>query len=234
MMKEYCRLYRELLKLDATRETALNIVLVKMGLKNATTTRFKNRLFRALKAKGFKCEIDVSYVNKVIRSVVEMTTKVHLPGAEISKRLYIGYKISRNRLKQLKKCNSFEEGQGFGFPICDTIHFCRKNKLEGKNYIEIFQDWIEDIPARDGLKYVDFRLTSGLVKYFNSIRIIVHIPHRYNCSASLDLAERNLQILEKLDPAFKNYLINEFKKPILLYGNSVEYIKLMQMVELKK
>ena len=171
-MKEYRRLYRELLKLNVSRENALNIVLVDMGLRDATTMGFKNRLFRVLKAKGFKCEIDVSYVTKKIVGVIELATKVRLPGAEVSKRLYIGKRILRHRLRRIMKCNSFEEGQAFGFPICDTIHFCRKKELEQKGYLKIFQDWIKNIPSRDGIKYIDFRLTSGLMKYFKPFGII--------------------------------------------------------------
>lgn len=234
MIKEYRQLYRGLLRLGVSRENALNIVLVKMGLKDATTVGFKDKLLGALKARGFRCEIDVSYVSKRIRGVVELSTKVRLPGAEVSKRLYVGYRIPRERLKRLMKCNSFEEGQAFGFPICDTIYFCRKNKSEAKSYIRIFQDWIENIPAKNGFKYIDFRLTSGLVKYFEPIRIITHIPHSYDCPASLGLSERNLNILEQLDPGFKKHLIKEFKKPILLYGNNWEDMKLMQVRELKK
>jgi hypothetical protein len=228
------KLYRALLKSQVSRESALSLVLVAKGLKDAATVGFNKPLAAMLKKNGYICERDESYLRKSIHGFIEHTTKIALPGAPIVRRLYVGKRISRQRLKRLKSGSNFEQGLGFGFPVCDIINYCRKEKTEGKGYIEVFQDWLDGLPAQNGFKYVDFRLMGGLLKYFQASRFIVHIPHRHNCPASLELAERNLSLLERLDCSFKNSLVNELKKPLLLYGNGWDNIGLLQLARVKR
>ncbi len=234
MKEQYREFYRDLLRLHVSREEALNLALVQMGLKDATTVGFDKELSRLLTKKGFIFELDESFLEKSIYGVVEYTTNVPLPGAQIIKRLYASRKYSRDRLRRLRSGSSFDQGLAFGFPICDMLNYCRKEKKEGKRYIEILQDWLKQIPCVEGIKHVDFRLMGALLKYSSSIRVIVHIPCEANCGASLELAERNLRVLESLDPEFKNYVVEEFKKPLLLYGNNWEDIRMLQLTEIKK
>lgn len=228
------RFYRDLLKLNVTRESALNIVLVRMGLKDATTTGYSKELNTLLKKNGFLCELDESYLVKSIHGFVEHTTKTPLPGASVVRRLYVARTLSRIKLKKLKTASDFEQALLFGFPMCDILNYCRKVKIEGKGYIDIFADWLAQIPSVHGFKNVDFRLMGGLVKYSQSIRILVHIPCQSNCAASLELAERNLNILGQLDAGFKEYLVGEFRKPILLYANRWEDIGIVQLTDFKR
>jgi hypothetical protein len=234
ILEENRKLYKDFLRLNQSREDALNLILVRMELKDATTVGFNKELASVLKKNGYIYELDESYLTKRIHGFLEYTSKTPLPGAEIVRRLYVGKRISRQRLKQLKSGSNFEQGLLFGFPICDVINFCRKAKREDKRFLEIFKDWLAEIPSRDGLKYVDFRLMGGIVKYFSPIRVIEHVPCLGNCLASLELTERNLDILEQLDPSFKKFAVEEFKKPILLYGNKWEDLGLMRFAELKR
>lgn len=234
MKDRYREFYRDLLRLNVSREEALNLALVQMGLKDATTVGFYKELSKLLTKKGFIFELDESFLDKSIYGVVEYTTNVPLPGAQIVKRLYVSRKYSREKLKQLRSGSSFDQGLAFGFPICDMLNYCRKEQKEGKHYIGILQDWLKQIPSVEGIKHVDYRLMGALLKYSNSIRIIVHIPCEANCGASLELAERNLRVLESLDSEFKNFVVEEFKKPLLLYGNKWEDIRMVQFTEIKK
>lgn len=234
MKEEYRKLYNNFVRLQTSREEALSLTLVKMGLKDATTVRFDKKLALVLKNKGYIYELDKSYLKKSIYNFVECTTSVRLPGAKVIRRLYVSKRFSRQRLRQLRSGSSFEQGLAFGFPICDILGYCRKEKKEGKTYIEIFKDWLERVPSKNSIKYIDFRLMGNLIKYFQSIRLIVHIPCKNDCRASLELADRNLNILENLDYSFKNYLVEEFKRPLLLYGNNWEDIGVLRLAKLKK
>ncbi len=234
MKDQYRAFYQDLLRLHVGREEALNLVLVQMGLKDATTVGFDNELSKLLKKKGFKFELDESFLEKSIYGLVEYTTNVPLPGAQIIKRLYASKRYSHDRLKKLRSGSSFDQGLAFGFPMCDMLNYCRKEKKEGKHYIEILQDWLKLIPCVEGVKHLDYRLMGALLKYSSSIRVIVHIPCEANCGASLELAERNLRVLESLEPEFKNFVVKEFKKPLLLYGNKWEDIRMLQFSEIKK
>ncbi len=234
MKEQYRKFYQDLLRLNVSREEALNLALVRMGLKYATTVGFYKELSKLLTKNGFIFELDESFLDKRVYGVVEYTTNVCLPGSQIVRRLYVSRKYSREKLKHLRSGSSFDQGLAFGFPLCDMLNYCRKEKKEGKHYIEILQDWLKQIPSVEGIKHVDYRLMGALLKYSNSIRIIVHIPCEADCGASLELAERNLRVLESLDPEFKNFVVEEFKKPLLLYGNKWEDIRMVQFTEIKK
>ncbi len=234
MEKKYSKLYKDFMRIQVAPEDALSLTLVKMGLKDATTVGYDKRLALALKNNGYIYELDESYLQKSIHNFIEYTTSVPLPGARVVRRLYVSVRFSRPRLKQLRAGSSFQQGLAFGFPICDILDYCHKEKIAKKDYIEIFQEWLEQTPAKEGFKYIDFRFIGNLIKYFQSMRLIVHIPCNNICRASLDLADRNLNILEKLDYQFKNYVQEVFNKPILLYGNSWDHIGMMQLDDLKK
>ncbi len=234
MKEQYRDFYKDLLGLDISREEALNLVLVREGLKNATTVGFNKELCRLLTKKRSIFELDESFLEKSIYGVVEYTTKVPLPGAQVIKRLYVSRKYSRGKLKQLRSGSSLDQGLAFGFPMCDMLNYCRKEKKEGKRYIEILQDWLKRIPCVEGIKQVDFRLMGALLKYSSPFRVIVHIPCEADCRASLELADRNLGVLEDIDPGFKNFVVEEFKKPLLLYGNNWEDICMLQLTEVEK
>ncbi|MBN3040767.1 MAG: hypothetical protein JW867_06530 [Candidatus Omnitrophica bacterium] len=228
------KIYQFSLKLGLPRESALNLILVKRGLKDATTINYSKKICAFLKKNQYKFEIDESYLKEKVHGFLEYTTKVPLFDAPLIKRLYVGKKISRAGLKQLKSGTNFDQGLAFGFPICDVLNYCKKSKKEGKSYIDIFKDWLSDLPDNDGFKFLDFRFFGGLVKYFRDIRIIVHIPHSPDCIQSLEMADRNLSILKELDSSFYETLIYEFTRPLLIYGDRWRSFSMIQFDGIEK
>ncbi len=232
--EQYRTLYKNILDCGVNREDALSLILVHKGIKDAMTVSFNQELIEVLRKNKYIWEVDVSYQINRIYGFVEHTTKVPFPGAVVVKRLYVGRGIAREKLRQLKAGSDFDQGWRFGFPMCDVIHYCRKAKYEQKSYMDIFSDWLTSIPCKDDCKYIDFRYIGNLVKYLSSSRLILHIPHYHLCSSSLELAQRNLEVLGSVAPVFKQELIKEFFRPLLLYGNSWKGIGMIQLKDLTK
>jgi hypothetical protein len=232
--EKYSCLYKDILSSGVSREDALSLILVHKGFKDAMTTVFNKKLISILRKNRYIFELDESYQTGCIYGFIEHTTKLPLPGAEVVKRLYVGRDICREKLKQLKSVSDFDQGVRFGFPMCDIIYYCRKAKYEKKLYMDIFSDWISHIPGRDNCKDIDFRFIGNLIKYLSSSRLILHIPHHHLCPLSLELAQRNLEVLEQVDPEFKQAFLKESFRPLLLYGNSWETIGMIQLEGLSK
>ncbi len=231
MDKKLTRLYKEFVKCGVSRDIALKLVLVHMGLKDAMTAgAVVEKILPLLRKKKYIYEIDDSYLQFQVHNFVEYTTKTYSPNAQTLRRFYIGRGIARKKLKQLRlNPYNFDQGVRFGFPMCDIIHYCRKATREGKNYLDIFSDWIEDLPGEAGAKRVDFRFVGSLIKYFNQLRLIEHVPHHPHCEASLTQAQRNLEILGELDPELKRRLIKGFSFPLLFYGDNWQKVGIVQL-----
>lgn len=227
-------LYRRALRLGVGRESALNLVLVARGLKDATTVPYSPGLPSLLAAAGLRREMDVSYSVQRIYGVIEHTSKIRLPGSLTVKRLYVTRFLSRERLRQLKGADNFMQGVYFGFPVCCILNYCHKFVREKKTYLDIFMDFLESLPCNDGIKSVDFRFMGGIAKYFHSIRVTEYIPCGPDCASSLELIRRNLHILGEMDPRFAAVVDGEFKKSVLIYGNKWESVGFLRLTGLKE
>lgn len=227
------RLYMRLIDLSGARECALNVVLVDMGLKDATTIVYSAQIKKLLVDHGLQCELDTSYlVNRVYR-VIEMTSAVPVPGAEVVKRLYVAKGMFPQHLKDLRKGTHFRQGLLFGFPLCCILHYCRKAVYEKKTYLQVFQDFVAGIPSEGAVKQLDYRLMGGFVKYCNAIRVTEYIPCSHECAHSLSLVDRNLAVLEQLDKRFQESVVRDFNDTYLIYGEAWDAIGLVRGRDLK-
>jgi len=228
------KLYRQLVRMSGARECALNVILVDMGLKDAMTIGFSPGVRKVLRENKFQCELDTSYLVNRIHGVVENTSSVFVPGAEVVKRICVAKGLFPRHLKELKQGTHFRQGLFFGFPLCCILHYCRKAAYEKKTYIDVFRDFIAGIPCTGAVKNLDYRFMGGLVKYFRPVRVTEYIPCSPACAQSAALVDRNLAVLEQLDKKFKDAVVADFNDTYLIYGTSWETIGLVRGRGLKK
>lgn len=229
MKTAYKKLYRAVMKTGIGREAALNVTLIRMGLKCATTVLYNQELVHLLRREKFTMVVDTSYLLKRIHGFLECVTSTVVPGAPRMKRVYISADLPRPVLEKMTYSTDFFQGHYFGFPVCCMLNYCRKSAQESKSYVDIFTNWLSMVPEKEGIKYLDYRLVGILAKGIVPVRLIQHIPCRHDCRESVELAQKNLSVLEELDPDFKRSVTKGYKKTFLVYGNTWEEAALVQL-----